>query len=352
MKTSTLQNPKGPHLTPKLIPALLALCTAAALAQTKPAQTTPAPAAKPAAPPLQLQSLDQQTQPDPFPPVDPKNFTADSPTVATVDAYLHAVLGYDAGRIWRVVGIQKTASPGVSRVTAAISERGPNAKVLTAQFYIMPDGKHLIADGTGLTDFGPNPYAQANALLKTRADGPANGATAKDLLLVEFADLQCPHCKDAQPVMARLATDFPQARIVYQSFPLAEIHPFAFQAAAYGACIAAKSNPAFFTYAQAVYDTQGALTAEAGQQTLAAAVTKAGQDPTAIANCAATPAIKAQVNASEDLGRDVGVNQTPMLSINGRLVPLTSLPYETLVQVIVFQAAIDGVTVTAPALTH
>ena len=336
--------------TMKLAPVLLALTSTLALAQT-----TPAPKA-PAAPPLQLQSLDQQTQADPFPPVNPKNFTADAPTVATVDSYLHAVLGYDTGRIWRVEAIEKTASPGVSRVLAAISQRGPNAKVITAQFYVMPDGKHLIADGTGLTDFGPNPYAQNAVLLKTRADGPAKGAASKDLLLVEFADLQCPHCKDAQATMARLAADFPQARIVYQSYPIAEIHPFAFEAAAYGACIAqkgdpAKSNEAFFTYAQAVYDTQGALTPEAGQQTLAAAVTKAGQDPTAIANCAATPAIKAQVDASEALGVQVGVNQTPMLAINGRLVPLTSLPYETLKQVVAFQASMDGIPVASPTLT-
>ena len=27
---------------------------------------------------------------------------------------------------------------------------------------------------------------------------------------MEFADLQCPHCKDAQPTMKRLAKDFPQ----------------------------------------------------------------------------------------------------------------------------------------------
>ena len=325
-----------------LAPALLALSTTLAFAQA-----TSAPKA-PAAPPLQLQTLGQQTQPDPFPPINPKNFTADTPTAATVDSYLHAVLGYDAGRIWRVEAIEKTASPGVSRVLAAISERGPNAKVVTALFYVMPDGKHLIADGTGLTDFGPNPYAQNAALLRTKADGPAHGPAAKDLLLVEFSDLQCPHCKEAQATMARLVADFPQARVVYQSYPIAEIHPFAFQAATYGACIAAKSNDAYFTYAQAVYDTQGALTPEAGQQTLAAAVTKAGQDPSAIANCAATPAIKAQVNASEALGREVGVNQTPMLAINGRLVPLNSLPYETLKQVVAFQATMDGVT-TAPA---
>ena len=331
----------------KLTAALLALATSAVLAQTAP--TAKAPTPKPAAP-LQLQSLDQQTQADPFPPANPKNFTADTPTVATVDSYLHAVLGYDTARIWRVEAIEKTASPGVSRVLAAISERGPNAKVVTALFYVMPDGKHLIADGTGLTEFGANPYAQNAALLRAKADGPAHGSAAKDLLLVEFSDLQCPHCKDAQATMARLVADFPQARVVYQSYPIAEIHPFAFQAATYGACIAQKSNDAYFTYAQAVYDTQGALTPEAGQQTLTNAVTKAGQDPTAVAACAATSAIKAQVDASEALGREVGVNQTPMLAVNGRVVPLTSLPYETLKQVVAFQAAIDGVKVGASTL--
>ncbi len=75
--------------------------------------------------PLRLQTLGSDTQADPFPPVDPKNFTADSPTAAMVDKYLHAVLGYDPARIWRVEAIQKTAATGVSRVTAAISERGP-----------------------------------------------------------------------------------------------------------------------------------------------------------------------------------------------------------------------------------
>ena len=341
----------------KLVTALLSFTLASTtFAQTTPAPQTPKPpAAKAAAPaPLRLQSLDPQTQADPFPPVDPKNFTADTPTAATVDQYLRAVLGYDTARIWRVEGIQKTASPGVVRVTAAVSERAPNAKVLNAIFFVMPDGKHLIADGTGLAAFGPNPYAETAAILKARADGPAKGAGSKSLMLVEFADLQCPRCKDAQATMARLAQDFPQARLVYQAFPLTSVHPFAFQAATYGACIAQqKGNDAFFTYAQAVYDTQSALTPEAGQQTLTSAVTKAGADPAAVATCAATDAIKVQVNASEALGVEVGVNQTPMLSVNGRLLPLTSVPYETLKQVVLFQATLDGVTgITAPSLTH
>ncbi len=319
-------------------------------ATSKPAPAT-APAAAPTGPPLQLRSLDSVTQADPFPAVNPKNFTTDSPAVATVDSYLHAMLGYDASRIWRVVAIQKTAVAGVSKVTTLISQKAANAKVLTAMFYVMPDGKHLIApDPSGLSIFGANPFADNRAVLQARADGPAHGGTSKDLLLVEFADLQCPHCKDAQATMAKIAQDFPKARIVYENFPLTDIHPFAFQAAAYGDCIAKQSNPAFFTYAQAVYDTQAGLTAEAGVQTLNAAVTKAGMDAAVIAACAVIDATKADVNASTKLATDMEVNQTPMLSINGRMVPVNGVPYDVLKSLIVFQASLDGVSdAAAPA---
>jgi protein-disulfide isomerase len=299
--------------------------------------------AKPA--PLQLQSLDPTTRADPFPPANPKNFTATVPALATVDSYLQALLGYDQSRIWRVEAIQKTAAPGISRVVVYISDRAPNSKVQTATFFVTPDGKHGIADQS-VVPFGAKPYAENRTLLMERANGPYKGAASKDLELVEFADLQCPHCKDAQPVMKRLAEDFPKARIVYQSFPLVEIHPYAFKAAAYGACVAKKSNDAFFTYAQAVYDTQGALTEDTADQTLNTAVTKAGLDPAAISACAATDAIKDEVNASSQLAKDIGVGETPTLVVNGRPLPL-SIPYETLKSIIVFQAGQDGVPAAA-----
>jgi protein-disulfide isomerase len=326
-----------------------------ALAQA-PAPANPAQqgSAKPATtPPLQLRSLAPDAVADPFPPVNQKYFTAESPTVATVDSYLHAVLGYDANRIWRVMAIQKTAAPGVSKVTALVSEKTANAKVQQAIFFVTPDGKHLIADaGSGVLPFGADPYAAADALLKERADGPSHGAASKNLMLVEFADLECPHCKEAQPTMKRLAQDFPNARIVYENFPLVDIHPYAFKAAAYGVCVAKKSNDAFFTYEQAVYDTQTQLTADAADKTLDDAATKAGANAAAVATCAATPETKQKVDESIRLGNDVGVDQTPMLAVNGRLIPLGGIPYETIKEIIVFQATLDGVQAAAatPAL--
>ena len=147
--------------------------------------------------------------------------------------------------------------------------------------------------------------------------------------------------------MNRLAQDFPKARIVFESFPLTEIHPFAFQAAAFGDCVAKQSPGAFFTYAKAVYDTQGALVPDTAEQTLKDAAAKAGADPATMAACAAGDAAKADVNASMKLGADIGVDQTPMLAVNGRLLSITSIPYETLRALIVFQAGQDGVAAAA-----
>jgi protein-disulfide isomerase len=310
-----------------------------------------APANAPKAAPLQLQTLPSETKADPFPPVNMKYFTAKTPSVATVDAFLRALWGYDPQRIWRVEAIQTTLAPGVSKVVVYVSEKTANAKVQTAVFHTTPDGHYAVADQAGVVPFGDKPYADVRAKLMARADGPAKGAASKDMLLVEFSDLQCPHCKDAQKTMDQLVQDFPKARVVFQSFPLTTIHPFAMQAAEYGYCVQAKSPEAYFTYATAVYDTQAALTPETGVATLNAAVTKAGLDPAAISTCAGSDAIKEKVEASIKLGEDAGVDQTPMISVNGRLLPLTGIPYETLKTIIIFQAQQDGVDGFAPALT-
>ena len=91
-----------------------------------------------------------------------------------------------------------------------------------------------------------------------------------------------------------------------------------------------------------MFDAQAALTPETGDATLKDAVTKAGLDPATIDACAATQETKNKVNASLKLGEEVGVDQTPVLSVNGHMLPLT-VPYETLKKIVTYQAAMDGV---------
>jgi protein-disulfide isomerase len=291
---------------------------------------------------MQLQKLGEQSVADPFPPSNPLFFTAASPTVDTVDSFLRTAWGFDTNRIWRVAAILKTPASGVSKVVVYVSEKTPNAKLQTTAFFVLPDGKHAVADG--VVSFGATPYADLRKSLQEHATGPTRGAASKDLMLVEFTDLQCPHCKEAQGTMDQLAKDFPNAHIVYENFPLTAIHPSAFLAAAYGTCVAQQNNEAFLTYAQAVFDTQAMLTQEDTPKTLQAAVTKAGLNPAAIDACANKQETKDKVNASIKLAQDAGIESTPTLAVNGRLLPVAGVPYETIKTIIEYQARLDGVS--------
>jgi protein-disulfide isomerase len=305
------------------------------------AQTPAGPAAPPQAPGA---ATPQAPPANPFPPANPKFFTATSPSVETVNSFLKQLWGFDPNRIWSVAAILKTNAPGVAKVVVFVADKSQAGKSQQTVFFTMPDGKHAIADN--VIDFGAEPFEATRKVLAARADGPARGAAGKELLLVEFSDLQCPHCKDAQPIMDQLATDFPQARVVFQNFPLVDVHPYAFQAAAEGLCVQkARGGEAFAKYAQSVFDAQEGLTPEHATATLDLAVTKAGGDPAAATACAKTQATIDAVNASVQLGKDVGVDATPMLFVNGQPIPISAVPYEVLKRIIAYRAGLDGVQV-------
>jgi len=278
-----------------------------------------------------------------FPKPDPANFTAVSPTKETVNAFLQTLWGFDDSRIWQVQAILKTQVEGTSKVIVFVGDKTGKQKPTAVQFFALADGKHIIG-GDEIIPFGEHPYADYRALLQQRADGPYRGSASKDLEIVEFADFQCPHCKEAQANMDKLVVDFPKARIVFQTYPLESIHPQAKTASEYGVCVTKEGGSnAFFQYASAVFEGQdGLATADGATLTLNSAVVKAGLDPAKVAACAATPAVGAQVEASVKLAQDLNLNQVPTLMINGRQISANA-PYETVKQIIEFQAKLDGI---------
>ncbi len=279
-----------------------------------------------------------------LPAPDPANFTAALPTKETVNAFLQANWGFDESRIWQVWAILKTPVEGISKVIVLTGDKAGKQKPGQLDFFALPDGKHIIA-GDEIIPFGENPFADARVLARQRADGPYRGSANKDLEIVEFADYQCPHCKESQANMDKLAVDFPKARIVFEIFPLETIHPQAKIAAAYGICVAKQGGSnAFFTFTSAVFEGQEGLeTADGASLTLNSATVKAGLDPAKIAACAATPAILSAVEASVNLAKDLNITGTPTLVVNGRQVS-PNLPYDTLKKIILYQARMDGVT--------
>jgi protein-disulfide isomerase len=317
--------------------ALLALVFAGPLcsAQSEP-PSAPAPQQAPSAAAAPAGPAEPQ-----FPPVSEANFDAALPTKAEVESFLKMSWGYDPNRVWEVYGIQKTPAPGLSKVTIFVAEKQGAQQVANLSFFVTPDGKHLIAQDAVL-DFGAHPYEKNYRILQQRADGPSRGAADKQFEMVEFADFQCPHCKDAQATAEKLVQDFPQAHFVFENFPLINIHPAAYKAAVWGACVAHEGNSeAFFKYASTVFAAQNDLAGQGADQALRNAATAAGADPDKIAACADSPAGKGAVDASVRLGKDLNVDRTPMLFIDGREVPMLDVPYDQLKTIVEYQFSLD-----------
>ncbi len=255
------------------------------------------------------------------------------PSEDTVNSFLHEMFGYDSSLSYKVGSIKPAAAAGVAEVTVVLSSaQGQSANKL----YITADGKHALVGE--MIPFGAHPFAADNKRLRESAKGPTRGPVDAPVTLVEFSDLQCPHCKEAQPKLDKFMSTAKNVRLVYQNYPL-PMHDWAAKAAAYGDCVARSSNDAFWKFEEGTFDAQSDITAANADEKLTAIATAAGVKGADIATCAAKPETAAHVDASVGLGMELGVNSTPTIFINGREVTsFMSLPEEVLQKLVDFAA--------------
>lgn len=240
--------------------------------------------------------------------------TADLPSDATVDSFLHQQFGYEKDLTWKITSIKPSIIPGLAEVTVVLA--GQQGQQVT-RFYVSSDGEHALVGE--IIPFGARPFDPVKKTLEKGVTGPARGPKDAPVMIVEFGDLQCPACKAAQPTIESLVAAEPKARFVFQNFPL-EMHNWAAKGAAYADCVGRESNDAFWIFVSKTYETQPEITAENVDQKLTAIADGAGVKGSEIAACAAKPDTKARVDTSIALGKSVDVTGTPTLFINGRKV--------------------------------
>jgi len=258
---------------------------------------------------------------------------ANLPSEETVKAFMEQMFGYDPSVSWGVIGIKPSVIPGISEVSVLL--KNPQGQQNT-KLYVGADGQHAMIGE--IIPFGSKPFSAARTALEKGINGPARGPADAPVILVEFSDLQCPHCKEAQPIIDKLMSEEKNARLVFQNFPL-QSHDWAAKAAAYADCIGRNSNDAFWKFVQSVYDTQSDILASNADEKLTALADKSGVKGSEIAACAAKPETASRVEHSVALGKAVDVNATPTLFINGRKVAnVTGLPYDVLKQLVEFAA--------------
>jgi len=268
------------------------------------------------------------------------------------EAYFQRMFGYEPNITVKVVNIQPSEIPQMTEVTAVFSTpQGQQA----GKWYVSQDLQHAVYGE--MMPFGVDPFAADRSKLASGTFGPAKGPASAKMLIVEFADLECPACREAAPMMEKLRSDFPQARFIFQSYPLPQ-HPWAAKAAAYLDCMGRDNADQAFTFIDSVFTHQKEIedavrkTAADGKTNVDEAAvsdqlrkytTEAGANPAKVEACAATPETSQRILRSQLLGQAVGVNSTPTLFLNGRRVAnFASAQYEAVKQVASYEAEQAG----------
>jgi len=255
------------------------------------------------------------------------------PSEDTVISFLQQMFGYEPMLSWKVASIRPSRTLGLAEVTFVLSTpQGQQSSVI----YVSADGKHAVVGE--VIPFGTRPFDATRDALMKGLNGPARGPANAPVTIVEFGDLQCPHCKDAQPIIEKLIGEESDARLVFQNFPLdIPTHDWAAKGAAYADCIGRTSGDAFWKFLHDVYEGQKDITAANADEKLNALADQAGVKSADVAACAAKPETTTRVQESVALGKAVGVNSTPTVFINGRkLEGITSVPYEVVKKLVEF----------------
>lgn len=156
------------------------------------------------------------------------------------------------------------------------------------------------------------PEPQAPVFDINVAGYPYKGAKDAAVTVVEFADFQCPHCKNATGVMNQLVERFgDRVRVVYRDFP---VNRSGISREVAEGAVCADRQSSFWAYHDLAFERQDSLAMDSPVR-LAEALSL---DMSQFQSCLESGQPEAKVTKSQAEGVQLGVTGTPSFFVNGR----------------------------------
>jgi protein-disulfide isomerase len=199
-----------------------------------------------------------------------------------------------------------------TNITVKIGENKEDAKM-----WVSKDGKYLLRGE--MVDMGKDGFAENRAKLDLKA-APVTGNPNATVTIVEFADFECPVCRQLHEAIRGLLPKYPQVRLVFKDFPLEQMHPWARTGALAGRCAYQQDPKAFWKMYDNLYDNQDLISAPNAWDKAVDYAGQAGLKTDVFKSCMTSPEATAAVDASIANGKLMEVNSTPTLFVNGRRI--------------------------------
>ena len=231
-----------------------------------------------------------------------------------VDAYLRNLFAFGPDVKLAVGDFRESGLPDLleTNISVTIENNKEDAKM-----WVSKDGKFLLRGE--LNDMSKDGFAENRAKLDVK-DAPATGNPNATITVVEFADFECPVCRNLHEALRGLLPKYPQARLVFKDFPLEQVHPWARNAALAGRCAYQQDPKAFWKMYDFLYDDQDLISAENAWAKMVDYAGRAGLNAETFKACMTSPEAASAVNASIANGKLMDVNSTPTLFVNGRRI--------------------------------
>jgi protein-disulfide isomerase len=168
-----------------------------------------------------------------------------------------------------------------------------------------------------------------------RVPGISQGNANAPLVLMEFADFQCPACGQFARFSKPLVKDFIDngtVRFVWYDFPLVQLHQNAVLASRAGRC--ANEQNQFWAYHDLVFTNQSRWSeSNDAASHFVEYAEQAGLDRGAFNQCLRSEKYQKEVSESFQLGTTLGVSGTPSLFLNGKRIetPRSRAEWEQLI---------------------
>lgn len=144
---------------------------------------------------------------------------------------------------------------------------------------------------------------------------PSKGPEDAPITIVEFADFQCPYCRQLEGVLGQVLDAYgDEIRFVYRHYPLTNLHPGAQIAAEASMC--AEEQGRFWDLHEAMFANPAAIAPSYLKQT----ARDLGMDGKAFDECLDAQRYKDRVDEDARAARALGLTGTPGLFVNGRFV--------------------------------
>jgi len=190
-------------------------------------------------------------------------------------------------------------------------------KSQTATVYVDKSGKFLIRGE--LSDMSVDPLAEIRSKL-TVGNSPAMGPENAKVTLIEFADFECPSCRQLDLLLRDFMPKHPEVRLVYKDFPLTEIHPWAMTAAIAAQCTFQQDPAKFWKIHDAIFDAQDSITPSNVWNKMIDLGVQLELNLDTYKTCLADPATAQIIEQSIALGHSLNITGTPTTFVNARKV--------------------------------